>query len=32
MEKRPDIETWLGTLRRSRPVFHSEADFQQALA
>lgn len=23
---------WLGTLRQSRPVFHSEADFQQALA
>ena len=32
MGKWPDIETWLGTLRRSRPVFHSEADFQQALA
>jgi hypothetical protein len=23
---------WLGTLHQSRPVFHSEADFQQALA
>jgi hypothetical protein len=32
MEKWPDIEMWLGILRRSRPVFHSEADFQQALA
>jgi hypothetical protein len=32
MESWPDIETWLGALRRSRPVFHSEADFQQALA
>jgi hypothetical protein len=32
MGKWPDIETWLETLRRSRPVFHSEADFQQALA
>jgi hypothetical protein len=32
MEGWPDIGTWLGTLRQSRPVFHSEADFQQALA
>ncbi len=32
MERWPDIGTWLGTLRQSRPVFHSEADFQQALA
>ena len=32
MEKWPDIGTWLETLRRSRPVFHSEADFQHALA
>jgi len=32
MERWPDIGTWLGILRRSRPVFHSEADFQQALA
>lgn len=27
-----DIESWLAILRRARPVFHSEADFQQALA
>jgi hypothetical protein len=32
MEEWPDIETWLEALRRSSPVFHSEADFQQALA
>jgi hypothetical protein len=32
MELWPDIRTWLETLRKSRPVFHSEADFQQALA
>jgi hypothetical protein len=32
MERWPDIGTWLGTLCQSRPVFHSEADFQQALA
>ncbi len=32
MERWPDIGRWLGTLRQSRPVFHSEADFQQALA
>jgi hypothetical protein len=32
MERWPDIGTWLGTLRQSRPVFHSEADFQHALA
>jgi hypothetical protein len=28
----PGVETWLEALRRSRPVFHSEADFQHALA
>jgi hypothetical protein len=28
----PDLQAWLGALRRSRPVFHSEADFQHALA
>ena len=28
----PAITSWLGMLRRSRPVFHSEADFQHALA
>src|ERR1019366_4004383 len=27
-----DIESWLAILRRARPVFHSGADFQQALA
>jgi hypothetical protein len=27
-----DIEPWLTALRRSRKVFHSEADFQHALA
>jgi hypothetical protein len=27
-----DIPKWLGMLRGSRPVFHSEADFQHALA
>ncbi|MEO3807175.1 hypothetical protein [Nonomuraea sp. B1E8] len=26
------IAPWIETLRRSRPVFHSEADFQHALA
>lgn len=26
------IASWIETLRRSRPVFHSEADFQHALA
>lgn len=28
----PDLQAWLETLRRSRPVFHSEADLQHALA
>lgn len=28
----PDVKAWLETLRQSRPVFHSEADFQHALA
>ena len=28
----PDLQTWLEALRRSRPVFHSESDFQHALA
>jgi hypothetical protein len=32
MEQWADITSWLETLRRSRPVFHSEADFQHALA
>jgi hypothetical protein len=32
MERWPDIGTWLATLRHARSVFHSEADFQQALA
>jgi hypothetical protein len=32
MERWPDIGTWLATLRQARSVFHSEADFQQALA
>lgn len=32
MERWPDIARWLRALRQSRPVFHSEADFQQALA
>jgi hypothetical protein len=32
MEQWADITSWLQTLRRSRPVFHSEADFQHALA
>ena len=32
MREWPDITSWLGMLRRSRPVFHSEADFQHALA
>jgi len=32
MEQWADIASWLDTLRRSRPVFHSEADFQHALA
>lgn len=27
-----DVGLWLGELRRSRRVFHSEADFQHALA
>jgi hypothetical protein len=27
-----DIQLWLAALRRSRQVFHSEADFQHALA
>ncbi|MFG1998370.1 hypothetical protein ACGFNU_04395 [Spirillospora sp. NPDC048911] len=27
-----DIATWVEDLRRRRPVFHSEADFQHALA
>lgn len=27
-----NIESWIEDLRRSRPVFHSEADFQHALA
>ena len=31
-ERWPDIGTWLATLRQARSVFHSEADFQQALA
>ena len=26
------LESWLTALRQSRPVFHSEADFQHALA
>jgi hypothetical protein len=26
------VAAWLGELRRTRPVFHSEADFQHALA
>jgi hypothetical protein len=29
---RPDFTAWIDTLRDSRPVFHSEADFQHALA
>lgn len=32
MEDWPDVKAWLETLRQSRPVFHSEADFQHALA
>jgi hypothetical protein len=32
MEDWPGVQTWLESLRRSRPVFHSEADFQHALA
>ncbi|MDT0331471.1 hypothetical protein [Nocardiopsis lambiniae] len=28
----PRVAAWLGGLRRARPVFHSEADFQHALA
>jgi hypothetical protein len=32
MERWANIASWLETLRRSRPVFHSEADFQHALA
>jgi hypothetical protein len=27
-----DLESWLASLRRARQVFHSEADFQHALA
>jgi hypothetical protein len=27
-----NVESWIAVLRRSRPVFHSEADFQHALA
>jgi hypothetical protein len=29
---RTELKSWLGLLRQSRPVFHSEADFQHALA
>lgn len=32
MEQWADIASWLETLRQNRPVFHSEADFQHALA
>lgn len=32
MDEWADVGLWLGELRRSRRVFHSEADFQHALA
>jgi hypothetical protein len=32
MEWQAELDSWLVLLRRSRPVFHSEADFQHALA
>jgi hypothetical protein len=32
MEEWANIAAWLGMLRGTRPVFHSEADFQHALA
>ncbi len=32
MEDWADLDAWVRALRESRPVFHSEADFQHALA
>ncbi|NKU66407.1 hypothetical protein GS891_26105 [Rhodococcus hoagii] len=28
----PYVQSWMDTLARQRPVFHSESDFQLALA